>query len=451
MGIGSKALALAAFWSAFFVLPVQAIEITALQDYTGPSRGIGGSSSSSSSNLSLYYSIASSPTNRALNTTVQPINGSVPITLSATSNYGFIGFKVKYDDSLYPSAQLSICSSSPPAGCTNNTTTGCGCPIAVSRSANVSAEDAIEISSGYYSYIYAYAGNQTVRGSSSVSDGICTSSTNICTGAIASTSADALTETFANSLYFILKSGVTVIDSGTVDLTLERHNISSAPTLDYFPGDKKFFAKIGNYSTLVTNRWYIFALDTPWPDGPDGKLLPYDILSNPGGAQIQGPFDTSPTEEYTFADLKNDRTYYAAPVYVTSGNAVDSIPADRIQTIVPSAVVGALTENKCIVSTTLYGEHHWITQTLRAFRNLTLVKFPMGQQAVKTYYKVSGSWIDLVKHNSFARFASECFFFVAAVSVWQHGLVLGLLLGFAVMVFISRRKLRARRSGIDHA
>ena len=119
------------------------------------------------------------------------------------------------------------------------------------------------------------------------------------------------------------------------------------------------------------------------------SFIPVSDDETLGGSYIDGLSNDS---EYCFRMASQDNTkhiQYFTPLTLCPAGA-DNTPDCNNICMMPSEVVGILTDKKCFIATAAYGsdmDQH--VQMLRKFRNEYMAPFWIGRKLIKTYYKLS--------------------------------------------------------------
>lgn len=80
----------------------------------------------------------------------------------------------------------------------------------------------------------------------------------------------------------------------------------------------------------------------------------------------------------------------------------DAVMAER-----SSQRTGQVQDSRCYVATYAFGEHHPVTQSLRDWRDDSLLAVPAGRVLVGWYYVLSPHWVRLCKRSSVLSFVSR--------------------------------------------
>lgn len=181
----------------------------------------------------------------------------------------------------------------------------------------------------------------------------------------------------------------------------------SANTTQY--SQLHLFYRVGNCTdvALITNK----------TGGTTGNLK----IST--GIKADGQFDDN-----RFLGFENEITYvFKVALQDQAGNIGLFYPnspcVNGTHSVTPSEVFGLLKDQKnCFIATAAYGsplEHH--VKTLRQFRDHVLLKFNLGKQFVRAYYKFSPPIAQTISESDFLRTASR----VALSPLWAFAALSG--------------------------
>lgn len=170
---------------------------------------------------------------------------------------------------------------------------------------------------------------------------------------------------------------------------------STTIKLDNPPQKPEGFS-VGSGEERLFLKW-----DEPKDKDIEKVYIGYDTESHPDATKIEdyagtgakkgnSPISTDYKDnEYILKGLENGTKYYIRIVFEDEEGTIGDLSNEKSQT--PHEVSGLvdLTEEEggCFVATTLFGEDHFATRTLRTFRDKFLVKFDTTCKLVKLYYK----------------------------------------------------------------
>jgi len=154
---------------------------------------------------------------------------------------------------------------------------------------------------------------------------------------------------------------------------------------------------------------------------------------------------------YILKGLKNGTKYYLRIVFEDEGDKVGEISNERSQ--MPQEVSGLadLTGEKggCFIATTLFGEDHFVTKTLRALRDKFLIKFDITRALVKLYYRYGPALASYISSKPALKVVFKALFIPLAIviapmvgtaSAWPYIISAAMIGSIAFALVVWRRR-----------
>lgn len=162
---------------------------------------------------------------------------------------------------------------------------------------------------------------------------------------------------------------------------------STTIKLDNPPQKPKGFS-VGSGDERLFLKW-----DKPKDKDIEKVYIGYDTESHPDATRIEDYKKTISVDykddEYILKGLENETKYYVRIVFKDEGGKFGELSDEKSATPHEVSGLADLTgeEGGCFIATTLFGEDHFVTETLRALRDKLLLKFNITRKLVKLYYK----------------------------------------------------------------
>lgn len=228
-----------------------------------------------------------------------------------------------------------------------------------------------------------------------------------------------------------------------------------------FPGDEKIYVeptvnntnsyKVGKLvsstssaGTADASGQYYAALRLYYAQGTN-----FSVISPSSLEYVDLPFNST-TGELTkkkITGLTNETPYVFVSASVDQGgnvtyfsdiallnNSTASADYWQTQAAVPHQVVGLLDEKKCFIATAAFGsEMDGFVQKFRDFRNQFLLTSSSGQKFVRSYYKISPYYANIISQSEILKSIARGFLYPLLVIV-QLSLMIGLVPTFVILL-----------------